>query len=303
MKKVIFLISTVLFFGCNNKSAQSGAPSAAGDFERVIPPVFMKDITERANFFVTHFWDHFNFKDTAYVHNPDNITEQAFVDFIYFFRYASPDKIREGVAKLMKSAEADSVMFAYFSREAEHYLYEPNSPFRNDEHYIPFLEQFVNSSIIGETYKIRARYILNLARKNRPGNKAEDIQYTLANGKQGHLYGIKSDYLLLIFHNPGCDECRNAMDMIRNSAEISPLLRNGTLKILAVYADENLDKWKEHIAEIPSNWINGYDKSLNIREKETYDLKAIPTLYLLDKDKKVVLKDCSVENVNEFFKK
>jgi hypothetical protein len=304
MKKVIFLILTVALFDCsnpnNNKSAQSVTPHAPKNFERVVPPALMRDSTERANFIVTHFWEHFNFKDTMYAHAP-NITEQAFVDFIYFFQFASPDKILEGVTRLMKSAEADSVMFAYFSGMAQHYLYEPNSPFRNDEFYIPFLEQVVNSSIIDDTHKIRPRYILNLAYKNRPGNKAEDLLYTMANGKQGTLYGIKSDYLLLMFYNPGCSECRNTMEMIQNSAKISLLIKNGTVKVLAIYPDKDIDKWREHLAEVPSNWLNAYEHSLRIREKEIYDVKAIPTLYLLDKDKKVILKDCSVEDINKFY--
>jgi thioredoxin-related protein len=306
MKHILFLTLTVALFGCNNarnhSSAQSATPPKPKNFERVYPPALLTDARERANFLVTHFWDHFNFKDTMYAHTPD-ITEQAFVDYISFFQYASPEKIREGVAKLMKSAEADSVMFAYFARESEHYFYEPNSPFRNDEYFIPFLEQIVNSSIVDDAHKIRPRYLLNLTYRNRPGDKAADVQYMQANGKQGNLYSIKAEYLLLMFYNPGCKECQNTMGMIQNSAEIAPLIKNGTIKVLMVYPDENLDKWKEHIAEVPSNWINGYDKSLSIREKEVYDLKAIPTLYLLDKDKKVILKDCSVGDINEFLKK
>ncbi len=59
-------------------------------------------------------------------------------------------------------------------------------------------------------------------------------------------------------------------------------------------------------------WINGYDKELTVLERELYDLKAMPTLYLLDKDKKVLLKDarwnkwsniwptCSVGNYSDF---
>jgi thioredoxin-related protein len=202
----------------------------------------------------------------------------------------------------MKSAASDSVMFAYFGRIAERYLYAPNSPYRNDEYFILFLKQIVNTSILDDTHNIRARYLLNLAYKNNPGNNAEDLQSTLANGKRGNIYGIKADYLLLMFFNPGCKECQNTTETLQKTAEISSSLKNNTLKILAIYPDENLDKWKEHMAEIPSNWINGYDETLSIREKEIYDLKAIPTLYLLDKEKKVILKDCSVEDINNFFK-
>ena len=41
----------------------------------------------------------------------------------------------------------------------------------------------------------------------------------------------------------------------------------------------------------PAQWINAYDAQQVIRNEELYDLKAIPTLYLLGKNRVVELKD------------
>jgi hypothetical protein len=41
-------------------------------------PIMLQSPEDRLNFMVQHYWDHFNFKDTAYIHVPD-ITEQALV--------------------------------------------------------------------------------------------------------------------------------------------------------------------------------------------------------------------------------
>jgi len=40
-----------------------------------------------------------------------------------------------------------------------------------------------------------------------------------------------------------------------------------------------------------------------IDQKNLYDLKAIPTLYLLDKDKTVLLKDATAEEIEEYLQK
>lgn len=40
-----------------------------------------------------------------------------------------------------------------------------------------------------------------------------------------------------------------------------------------------------------------------IDQKNLYDLKAIPTLYLLDKDKTVLLKDATAEEIEEYLKR
>ena len=56
-----------------------------------------------------------------------------------------------------------------------------------------------------------------------------------------------------------------------------------------------------HRNEIPDGWINSYDKELTVLTEECYDLKAMPTLYLLDKDKKVLLKDAAVRDIEDYF--
>ena len=42
---------------------------------------------------------------------------------------------------------------------------------------------------------------------------------------------------------------------------------------------------------MPAGWINGYDNGMVITEKRLYNLSAIPSLYLLDSQKRVLIKD------------
>ncbi len=43
--------------------------------------------------------------------------------------------------------------------------------------------------------------------------------------------------------------------------------------------------------DFPATWINAYDASQTINNEQLYDLRAIPSVYLLDKDKMVRGKD------------
>jgi len=55
-----------------------------------------------------------------------------------------------------------------------------------------------------------------------------------------------------------------------------------------------------HLAEFPEKWIQGRDEDEFLTRNSVYNVKAIPTAYLLDKDKKVLLKDCnSVEQIEK----
>ena len=69
----------------------------------------------------------------------------------------------------------------------------------------------------------------------------------------------------------------------------------GNLTVLAIYTEGNLDVWKTTISELPKEWIVGTDRE-EIKQRCLYDLKAMPSLYLLDGDKKVILKTFLIRN-------
>ena len=277
----------------------SNAPAKPKDFERVKPPAILSNPQALAGYMITHYWDKFDFRDTMYCHAPD-ITEQAFVDFIVLFPHVASSKTAEGIKKLLDSAEVDEVMYNYFFKLAENYLYDPNSPYRDNEFYIPFLEHIVASPKVTEDSKVRPQFVLQLAYRNRLGSKAENFAYTTASGTTGRLYNISANYVLLMFYNPDCKECKETSDAIKRSTAITSAISSGKLKVLAVFPDENVELWRKYLNDIPATWINGYDKSLTIKNEQVYDLKAIPTLYLLDENKYVLLKDTSVGHIHEF---
>jgi len=304
MRVLTVLFLSLLIAGCTSQEKKSQAETASAalkPIERPTAPAFMSNPQEVASYLANHFWDKFDFRDTMYCHS--KMTEQAFVDFLAVLPHSTQDKAFQAVKKLMTEAEADIVMYNYFFRQAEHYLYEPNSPMRNDELFIPFLEQVVESPKINETLKIRPKHLLELAYRNRVGSKANNVVYTMVSGKTGNLYDISAEFLILMFYNPGCKECQNTIETLKNSASITAAVSAGRLKILAVYPDKELKEWYDKMKDVPATWINGYDKALAVREKEIYDLKAIPTLYLLDKNKTVLFKDTSTGVLNDFFER
>lgn len=180
-------------------------------------------------------------------------------------------------------------------------LSDPNSQLRNEELYIPLLEAVIASPFYDSTAKIRPRFQLEMALKNRVGYSAADFTYTLADGKRGTLYDVASPYTLVYINNPDCHACKEIKEMLGTSTVIANKLKAGQLKIVAIYPDEDLEIWRKHLTDTPAEWINGYDAQLAIRKDELYDLRAIPSLYLLDGEKKVLLKDCmSVDLIESY---
>ena len=284
---VILLAAGLVACKGGNKAAQTTAPAA---FPHVEVPAMITDPQARADYMAVHWWDKFDFTDTTSLSRPE-ITEQGLADYLYIVSMADSAKAREGVMKMMERSTVDSAMYAWFREETERYLWDPNSPIRNENLYIYVLESIIGSGKVDELVKGRAEKQLQTTQKNRPGMTAADFTYTLASGRQGRLSQIRSEYTLLFLSNPGCPACGEIIAQIKSSPAMNAMEQNKRLTVLTVYPDEELEEWHKHLPDLPSDWINGYDKELVMRGDDLYDMRAIPTLYLLDKDKKVLLKD------------
>lgn len=306
MKINIKLLPVICLFAlgaCKSGNASSQSNSASQDtihsFTLPTIPPMLTSPDQRADYLVKHYWDNVNFADTNYIHHPE-ITEQAWADYCDILNHVPLATAHEAIRKMIDKSAATKTTFVYVTELADKYLYDPNSPMRNEEFYIPVLEAMIASPVLDEVEKIRPQARLKLAHKNRIGTKALDFTYTLASGAQGSLYQINAEYTLIFFNNPGCHTCMETIEQLKSSAIINKLLSEKKLVLISVYPDKELDEWKNHLKDFPSTWTNGYDKNLTIEQEQLYDLKAIPTLYLIDKNKKVLLKDATTQAVEEY---
>lgn len=317
MRLGIWIVYPALFAGiiifcfitCSNnnkigsKNIQNDSVQSKKEFSMVTIPSNLTSPNDRAYYLVSHYWDNFDFNDTTYMHLPQ-ITEQAFANYIEILPHTQKETAYISIKTMLSKAEEEPTgkMYPYFLDLYKKYLHDPNSPLRNEEFYIPVADHIINDKISTETEKERATFNLKMMNKNRVGRNATDFTYTLASGHTEQLFDVKANYTLVYFNNPDCKACEEIILYMKHSSLISSLVENGTLMILAVYPDKDISIWKKHLKNIPSTWINGYDKHTVINDKLLYDLKAIPTIYLLDKDKKVLLKDANVQQVEDILK-
>jgi len=249
---------------------------------------------DRAAYLTLHYWDHFDFADTTLIGRPE-ITEQAFVDFINVLPHTPREHAQAAVDTLVGRSLVCKEMFYHFIELADKYLYEPNSPMYNEELHILALRAIVNNPRVEDVDKIRPRSLLEIALRNRPGDVAADFVFTRRDGSRGRLSEIKAEYLLLYFNDPECDECRTMKDRLAISPVLNRLLESGHLKLLSVCVEGRTEAWKK--AVFPARWIDACDVSQHLTRDQLYDLKAMPTLYLLDAQKRVILKDAPIEHI------
>lgn len=258
-------------------------------------PLMMTDPEQRALYYVKHYWDGYSLADTAFIRGDE--TEQLYADFIGALQYVAPEESNDALKRMMCRMEADSTAYARFCMLGEKYLYDANSPMRNEDYYIPVLEQMMASQRLGETDKIRPADRLKQANKNRPGMVAADFSYVTPKGKAGRMSRIKASYTLLFFYDPDCTNCREYEQILSEMPAFLEMQEKGIVRVLAVYPDEEENEWLLNSSKMPPGWIVGWNKQGDIRSKTLYEIRATPTMYLLDKQKKVILKDASMEQL------
>lgn len=254
---------------------------------------------QQREYYAEHFWDEFDFADSTFVAQVDNtLMMQTLLTAVSLS--ATPETAADYLTKLMQRTVVSKPIMQYFLTMGEELFYDPNSPYRNDEYYIPLLSVALESGLLDEYERLPYESDLHIVSQNRVGRAANDFELTLASGQRMSLYDVEAEYVLLFISNPGCPMCRDVKEAILSSQELSDMVEDEMLKIVVLYPDTDIEAWREALGGYPAEWINGYDAEQAIVASDLYDLKAIPSLYLLDEDKKVLLKDCvSVELIEQ----
>lgn len=265
-------------------------------------PVMLNTPEARATFLCEHYWDNFDFADTVYIHLPD-ITEQAIVNFMDLMPRVPKELALKSMGILYQKAAPHSDMTWHFWNTMSRYWKDANSPVKNEEMFIWLCRSVESVPEVEMTLREQASFERRLAEKNRVGQPAVDFVYTLASGKQGRLHQLNATYTLLLFYNPDCHTCTEVKKAMKQSQRLKSLVTSGQMKVLTVYPDEDLVLWRSRLNELSEDWLNAYDKGQVLTRKFSYDLSSIPSFYLLDKDKKVLLKDADWRQVMQFFEK
>ena len=243
---------------------------------------------------MVNYWNKFDFKDTTWLSHKQEL-EKVFAVWVEgtLSAYYDCDTIITG--DIVSRASVSKPMLMRFMHMADECFRNPMSPWRCEELYIPILEKAVEIEGIDYAEKLRWIDRLEKAKMNRFNTIATDFDFITDEGKINSLHSIGSQWIILYFFNPGCHDCERVSNVIKDSPVVQALLDCNALTVLALYPDEDLSEWNKHLGEFPKEWTVARYAHENERDK--YDLPAIPNVYLLDLDKRVVVKDGNIEDI------
>lgn len=141
------------------------------------------------------------------------------------------------------------------------------------------------------------------------GTPAADIELPDSTGATKTLYADSAAYTLVCFWDPTCGHCKETLPKL-DSVYQSKWKASG-LKIFAIARETDGTKqdWLDFITTHKlKEWTNVYYTKAADKARtdagipgysQLYDVLTFPTLYLLDKDKRIVAKKLSLEQIDE----
>lgn len=107
------------------------------------------------------------------------------------------------------------------------------------------------------------------------------------------LNKIKANYTLIVFWASWCSHCQNLLPKLNNF--YNSKANSYDLKILAISIDEDKKSWTNFIDNNNLQWYNYCDfDGWNSLPASQYCLRSTPSMFLLDKNKKIIAKPQSV---------
>jgi len=317
MKKIqlfiVALTSIFAFFSCAPKGGEKNAEGAfvVNAFPQMPKaPSAYSNPDDAAKYVLSHYWDKFvsEYKDyptdstmLCGVKNED--VEYALGTYVTLLENIPLKEAQQCIKAFfdeIEAVEAENPNSEVFERLVEFtskYLYDPNSPVRDEDIYLPFVKRLAESKYTNPDIVPAYEFDASMCSLNQVGTKASDFAFKDISGKVNKLSSIEADYTLLFFSNPGCPSCQEIMDQIQSNPHIANLLMTRKLAVVNIYIDQEVDLWKEYASHYPKEWYTGYDYKYKIRSDVSYSVRAIPSLYILDKDKGVIMKDAPQEKV------
>ncbi len=206
---------------------------------------------------------------------------------------------------------------------ASDYLLEKTSA--NEEYFkytlITLLNKFAKSNVICQdevylhlidTYYFKGRAVwmdeeglfklktsADNLRNNLCGRLAVNFELPDVNGTNQSLYAQSADWTILAFMQTNCIPCEKTLEELSKFDEtVMP-----SFKVVTVFKEGDKTAWKGVLMNnTKPNWVNLMNVSNALNAERDYNVQSFPTLYLLDKEKRIIIKRVSASQISDYLK-
>ena len=252
------------------------------------------------NYFKKHFWDDFDFADERFVRTP--FLQQKVDRYIQELTVQVPDSLIKEADYVVNKALAGT------NKEVKYYtIYYITRPYEQpkingtDGLFVHMFEKYYATGVMtvsdSSTLKSVGERVASM-KPNLVGKVLVAPVITDTLRKPIIMQTIKADYTIVFFYSPTCGHCRESAPKLQKFVDD---YKGKGIEVLAVSIDQDVKEWKKFIKEFKlGNAINGMDVANRTNYARQYDVWTTPTVYVLDKDKRIIARKLPVDQIEDF---
>jgi thiol-disulfide isomerase/thioredoxin len=255
----------------------------------------------RREYVTEHFFDNISFVDVDLIRS--NVYTTIAIE--YMSLYSNPNLTQEqleaefikAVDRIMKEASENSIIYEFIVE----YLVGGFERFHFDKVLDYIAENYSPEQCENEERKTDLQTRLKKYAELSNGKEAPEFEMTELNGNIVKLSKINSEYTLILFWASWCPHCAETMPEIQ---KIYTQKDKSKLEIVAISLDKERADWEKAVKELNLTWLNCCDlKSWDSQAAIDYNVYATPTMFLLDKNKKIIAKPITLNELKAEFNK
>ena len=272
-------------------------------------PEARKDSMFAYKYFKAHYWDGINFYDDRLVRTP--VFEPKLDKYMEQLVYPEADSVKKELDWMLGFASINPEMQKFLLIKfvnrylAQKYMWEDAVYVHLFDTYFsgktyPWLNEESKKVITDRAYSLMANIM---------GQPAADIELPDTSGKKKTLYGVQAPYTLLAIWDPTCGHCKEVIPKIDSLYQARWKGMGMKLFGLAKETEGTQQTWLSFIRSNKlQDWTHVYYSKEADKARTTagipgysqlYDVQTFPTLYLLDKDKRIIAKKVTESQVDE----
>jgi peroxiredoxin len=244
-----------------------------------------------------HFFDNIDINDERLLRTP--ILQARLNAFFTNVVIQSPDSISKEIDKIIGKVKDNYKVFQFISvylfnhfRESEIMGHDAIVVKLADEIYLTGKADWVSKD-----FKDDLKKQVDRIRPNLIGVKAHDLVMNSYKGIFVSLYDIEKDFTILYFWEPDCGHCAESTPKLK---ALYDKVRNQGVEVFSVCTTGEKAKWEKYIEEYKLDWINGWDPERRTNFGYYYNVESTPMIYILDRNKTIIAKKLSVDDIGSF---
>jgi len=253
---------------------------------------------ERLNFLKQHYFDKVDFNDTTLLRTTVFANKAISYLSLYSNNRINQKQLEtefiKAVTIMLSATSVNAEVYKFFLD----YLVGGFDKYHFDEVITYIAENFQDPyACEDQQRKTTLQKKLENFKKIAIGKQAPDFSLPDNKGKIVRLSALSSEFTLLVFWSAECQHCRDMMPKLKTIYDNQKPKR---FEIITVSVDTSRTNWTEFLKTGKLNWINTSDlKGFSGQAVDEYNIYATPTMFLLNRDKKIVAKPISYRELDQ----